>query len=133
MADEKSTTSETTQDSEKKSPEDQLAAVRSLDAPLEINANQQPVQITGYRGDVIPVPKVWATPTNPVDGGDGSHTTASSKLTDYVWAPFVPPKSWPSIYDFNTDGTIWFDTPATKTQNTLNDTAVIAANALTKF
>ena len=118
-------------------PEELLAEVRSVPemtfSVFAATSGQMPVEITGYRGDEVPDPEHFATPVDAVDGGDGSHTTAQSKVDDYVWKPFVAPESWPSEEDFNEEGTIWNDTPATQTQVSANDTATVAANALTKY
>lgn len=127
---------EETTTSVEQSPEDLLAEVRSYPnfAVFEATAGQMPVVITEYRGDQEDLsPTLTATPVDPVDGGDGSHTTVQSKIDDYVWKPFVAPDSFPMEEDFNDDGTIWFDTPYNQTESTANDTAVIAANALTKY
>lgn len=118
-----------------KSPEALLAGVRAA-SPMSITAGQTPVTITGFRDDPVFQnihPTLTATPVDAVDGGDGSHATAALKLTDYVWKPFVAPVSYPSEADFNAEGTIWNDTPATQTENTNNDTATVAANALTLY
>lgn len=138
MATTKSTTTDTSaQSSGEKSPESLLSSVRTEGVSMfEASGGQLPTVITGFRDDPVYqrlIPTLTATPVSALDGGDGSHTTVSSKDADYVWKPFVPPNSWPMVSDFNTDGTIWFDTPYGQTQNTNNDTATVAANALTKY
>lgn len=129
------TRTDTKSETQEKSPESLLSSVRSV-STFAATAGQMPVEITGFRDDPVYqslIPTVWATPVDPVDGGDGSHTTVQSKEDDYVWKPFVAPDSWPMESDFNSDGTIWNDTPYGQTQNTANDTATVASNSLTKF